>query len=190
MNPEISKSRGFVNSGAAARGARKLDSRTVKNRWLAIPVPLVLLLACGTDEPARRPEPAKSQSATDAAFPPHGPIELRYAPPPAEGTLFQLQVKYEGRTEVQNEGANAGDPEYLDEQVQMELDYRQLSSPRLRRRLRRRSSSMRCAGASCASAGGERGLEVATTASARSRTTRSRSTCGCAAEGRLTRARS
>ena len=123
---ELSKSPSFVKSGATARAARGLDSRTVKTRWLAILLPLAALVACGTDEPARRPEPAKTEAASDPAFPPQGPIELRYAPPPAEGTLFQLQVKYEGRTEVQNEGPNAGDPEFLDELIQMELDYRQL----------------------------------------------------------------
>ena len=126
MTPEISKSHGFVNRAAAARAASELDSRTVRVRWLAIPLPLALVLGCGTDEPARRPEPPKPTSASEAEFPPHGPIELRYAPPPAEGTLYQLQVKYDGRTEVQNEGPNAGDPEFLDELIQMELDYRQL----------------------------------------------------------------
>ncbi len=123
---EISKSRGVVNSGAAARVARGLDSGAVKTRWLATLLPLALLYACGTDEPARKPEPAKAGSASDAAFPPHGPIELRYTPPPAEGTLFQLQVKYEGRSELQDEGPSARDPELLDELVQMELDYRQI----------------------------------------------------------------
>ena len=84
------------------------------------------MCACGTDEPARRPEPANPDSASDAEFPPHGPIELRYKPPPPEGTLFQLQVKYEGRTEVMDEGPTGGAAQNLDELVQLELDYRQL----------------------------------------------------------------
>jgi len=131
-------------------------------RWLATLLPLALLYACGTDEPARKPEPVKAESASDAAFPPHGPIELRYAPPPAEGTLYQLQVKYEGRTEVQDEGPLGRDPEFLDELLQMEIDYRQvpvatpaagdfassLELDALRRRVNRMPP------------GGERGLEV------------------------------
>ena len=68
----------------------------------------------------------KSDDAPLAEFPPHGPIELRYSPPPPEGTLFQLQLKYEGRSEVKGEGPNAGAPQTLDELVQLELDYRQL----------------------------------------------------------------
>jgi hypothetical protein len=134
----------------------------VKTRWLATLVPLALLLACGTDEPARKIEPAKAEAASDTPFPPHGPVDLRYAPPPAEGTLFQLQVKYEGRTEVQDEGPLGRDPELLDEQLQLELDYRQLpvaaptsanfaSSLELDA-LRRRVSRI--------PPGGERGLEV------------------------------
>ncbi len=162
MNPEISKSRVLVNSGTSERAARELDSRTVKTRWLATLLPLAILLACGTDEPARKTETVNASSAADAAFPPHGPIELRYAPPPAKGTLFQLQVKYEGRTEIQDEGPMGRDPEFLDEQLHMELDYRQLpvetpaagdfaSSLELDA-LRRRVSRI--------PPGGERGLEI------------------------------
>lgn len=120
----------------------------------------MLALGCGTEEPARKPDAANT--AADAAFPPHGPIELRYTAPPAGGTLYQLQVKYEGRTEIQDEGANAGDPEFLDEQLQMEIDYRQLpvetptagdvASSLVLDALRRRMTRL--------PPGGERGLEV------------------------------
>ncbi|MEX2207378.1 MAG: hypothetical protein WEF50_14210 [Myxococcota bacterium] len=98
----------------------------MKTRRLALLLPFALLLGCGTDEPARKTAPVKVELAPDAPFPPQGPIELRYAPPPAEGTLYQLQIKYEGRTEIQDEGPIGRDPEYLDEQMQMELDYRQV----------------------------------------------------------------
>lgn len=159
---EISKSRRPVNSGAAARVAHGLNSGAVMTRWLATLLPLALLYACGTDEPARKPEPAKAERASDAAFPPHGPIELRYTPPPAEGTLYQLQVKYEGRTEVQDEGPSGRDPELLDELLQMEIDYLQvpvatpaagdLASSLELDALRRRVNRM--------PPGGERGLEI------------------------------
>jgi len=95
-------------------------------RNLAILSSVAFALACGTDEPARRPEPAKPERASEADFPPHGPIELHYKLPPPEGTLFQLQVKYEGRTEVVDEGPSGGDAQNLDELMQMEIDYRQL----------------------------------------------------------------
>jgi hypothetical protein len=134
----------------------------VRTRWPAALLPVALLLACGTDEPARESEPARAAYATDAPFPPQGPVELRYAPPPAEGTLFQLLVKYEGRTEIRDEGPVGRDPELLDEQLQMELDYRQLpvetptegdvASSLVLDALRRRVSRM--------PPGGERGLEV------------------------------
>jgi hypothetical protein len=123
---ELSKVRAPVNSGPAACESRGLDSRPVKTRWLAFLLPFALVLGCGTDEPARKTAAAKASSAADAPFPPHGPVELRYAPPPAEGTLYQLQVKYEGRTEVQDEGPMGRDPEFLDEQLQLEVDYRQV----------------------------------------------------------------
>ena len=107
-------------------GFGTLDSRAVKTRWLAAIPWIALALACSSDEPARKREPASPTISSDASFPPHGPIELRYAPPPAEGTLYQLQVKYEGRSEVTDDGANARGTQIVDELMQMELDYRQL----------------------------------------------------------------
>lgn len=93
---------------------------------LEILIPVVLILACSANQPARKPDLAESERAYDGQFPPQGPIELRYRLPPAEGTLFQLQVKYEGRMEVLSEGVNSGESETLDELLQMEVDYRQL----------------------------------------------------------------
>jgi hypothetical protein len=122
MNPELSKPARSVKPGP-------LDSHPVTRRpgalasWLCLP--LALLLGCGTDEPARRASAAKPADALDAQFPPLGPIELRHAAPPAEGTLYQLQIRFEGRSEVQGQGPNAGDPQFVDELLQMELDYRQ-----------------------------------------------------------------
>lgn len=124
---------------------------------------LAFALGCGTDEPARKPDSAKAAGAVEGAFPPHGPIVLRYSAPPAEGTLYQLHVKYEGRTEIQGEGVRAADEaEFLDEFLQLEIDYRQLpvdtptagdvASSLVLDALRRRVARM--------PPGGEHGLEI------------------------------
>ncbi len=126
MNPEISKSLNRVNSRSEPAAPPGLDSREVKARLLAILLPLALALACSADEPTRKPAPIRIDPMVDANFPPKGPIELRPTAPPAEGTLFQLQLKYEGRSEALNEASSTATPETLDELMQLELDYRQV----------------------------------------------------------------
>jgi hypothetical protein len=85
---------------------------------------LAIPLACSSSGPV---EKSKPKSTSETPFPPHGPVELRYSAGPAEGTLYQLVIRYEGRTEVASEQDFAADPDTADELVQMELDYR---SPR------------------------------------------------------------
>jgi len=90
-------------------------------------LPLSIALACSAGEPARKPEPHPSARAYDGSFPPRGPIVLRPATPPAEGTLYQLQMKYEGRSEVLRENSTTDGPETLDELLLFELDYLQVA---------------------------------------------------------------
>ena len=96
-------------------------------RIATILLPLAIALACSADEPARKPEPRQPARTYDGSFPPQGPIVLRPAPPPAEGTLYQLQMKYEGRSELLREDSRTDKPETLDELLLFELDYRQIA---------------------------------------------------------------
>lgn len=93
-------------------------------RPLAVVLLLAIASACSSSGPVEKPKAASS--AAEAPFPPHGPIDLHYRAGPAEGTLYQLVIRYEGRSEVQSETEYAGDPTTVDELVQMELDYRQI----------------------------------------------------------------
>ena len=104
--------------------ARLLDSRAVRIRWLAVALLLSFANACSSSGPAEKP--AKKSSAAEAPFPPHGPIDLHYRAGGAEGTLYQLQIRYEGRSEVTLEKEFSRDPDVADELLQMELDYRQI----------------------------------------------------------------
>jgi hypothetical protein len=89
-------------------------------------------LACASSAPVPKTGTSNAPRAapapfSEAAFPPTGPIELRPAQPPPEGTLFQLLMSYEGRTEVADErpGASAAS-QNVDEKVSLEIDYREM----------------------------------------------------------------
>jgi hypothetical protein len=88
-----------------------------------------LVLACASGTPAPKTEhgAVKSAPAHDGAFPPTGPIELRPAIGPPEGTLYQLLMSYEGRTEVADDrpGASPDATQSVDEKTALELDFRQ-----------------------------------------------------------------
>jgi hypothetical protein len=86
----------------------------------------VLACASGAPEPKATSGAAKHSTSAEIAFPPTGPVELRAANAPAEGTLYQLVVTYEGRTEIAEEGPGAQDPQTLDEKTLLEIDYRQM----------------------------------------------------------------
>jgi len=122
MSLEISNRRRAVK--------RALCWRAVKLRSWAPGGVLLLLaalaLACA---PGERAKVERSAPVTGdvAAFPPVGPIALRPSPPPAEGTLFQMLTSYSGRTEVTEEGGAAHDePQTLDEEWALQVDYREL----------------------------------------------------------------
>jgi hypothetical protein len=65
------------------------------------------------------------------AFPPMGPIELRPTNAPPEGTLYQVLMSYEGRTEITDErpGAGGENSQSVDEKVALEVDFRQMPVP-------------------------------------------------------------
>jgi hypothetical protein len=88
----------------------------------------LLVLACAScaAEP-KTAEAPRHEPALASPFPPTGPVELRIAKPPPEGTLYQLLVSYEGRSEVSEEGPGVhADPQMLDEKTSLEIDYRQM----------------------------------------------------------------
>lgn len=91
-------------------------------------VAVVFALACSSAEgPAPEEAPEPVSPSPELVFPPQGAVELRFSPPPAEGALYQLLLKYEGRTEVAPTGDHADrDAEVVDELLQLELDYRQM----------------------------------------------------------------
>jgi len=87
----------------------------------------VLACASGAPEPASTPIARRHEPSTPIAFPPTGPIALRPAKAPPEGTLYQILVDYQGRTEVALEGPGTQpDPEMVDEKTSLELYYRQM----------------------------------------------------------------
>ncbi len=117
---EISKSRAEVN--------RKLDSAPVRRGWI---VAGWLVLACASGTPAPTEHTSEKHAAGgDASFPPHGPVDLRPANAPAEGTLYQVLMSYDGRSEVADDrkGATA-EAQTLDERTSLELDFRQVPVP-------------------------------------------------------------
>ena len=85
---------------------------------------LAIANACSSPGPAEKPR-VPTAAASETPFPPHGPVDLHYRAGPTEGTLYQLVVRYEGRTEAQSQ-SEVADPENVAEFVQMELDYRQM----------------------------------------------------------------
>jgi hypothetical protein len=85
----------------------------------------VALLACSSTGPA--PEKVTHAKALEQEFPPTGPVSLAAQAPPADGVLYQLLMKYEGRNEVTLKGQYSyEDPQNTGELVQLELDYREL----------------------------------------------------------------
>jgi hypothetical protein len=98
----------------------------VKTRSFFV-IALVLSVACSSAGPDPKLEREPASRPSEKPFPPHGAVELRFAPPPPEGALYQLLVKYEGRTENQPQGKDAErDAQSIDELLQLELDYHQL----------------------------------------------------------------
>jgi len=85
---------------------------------------LGLALACASDAPEKHAKGAATGDASDAAFPPSGPVVLRPAPPPAKGTLYRLLTNYEGRTELTEEGHDDGNS--VEELWSLQVDFRQL----------------------------------------------------------------
>ena len=86
-----------------------------------------LFLACASDPEPKATAPAvhrPTEAAGLAEFPPTGPIELRPKSTPADGTLYQVLMTYEGRTEVTKEIKNAPEPDSLMEKLSVEIDYR------------------------------------------------------------------
>ncbi|HTO05668.1 MAG TPA: hypothetical protein VMR86_01310 [Myxococcota bacterium] len=88
---------------------------------------LVLALGCASP-PGEKVDVHPGRAAAEAAieFPPTGPVELRPRPSPPEGTLYQLVVSYDGRTEVMDEQRQTIDPESVNDKFSIEIDYRQL----------------------------------------------------------------
>jgi hypothetical protein len=93
-------------------------------------VAVVFALACSSPEgpdPAPKQVPETVAPAHEQAFPPQGPVDLRFSSPPAEGALYQLLLNYEGRSEVAPTGDHADrDAQVVDELLQLELNYRQM----------------------------------------------------------------
>jgi hypothetical protein len=81
-------------------------------------------LACAASAPQPKATAHKHEAAAEVAFPPTGPIELRAANTPPEGTLYRVFTSYQGRSEV-TEGAH-GEPKTVDEKTSVEIDYRQM----------------------------------------------------------------
>jgi len=103
--------------------------------WLATFA--VLALGCTASAPlpeaslpgaASEPAPAPRKPPPDFVFPPTGPVTLRPGAPPPEGTLYQILVEYEGRTETVDDSSEAAqrDPDTVDEKTALEIDYRDL----------------------------------------------------------------
>ena len=90
-----------------------------------------LALACASGAPAPTDHASqKHAAANDGAFPPTGPVDLHPANAPPEGTLYQVLVSYEGRSEVTDDRPGSTDePHTLEERLSLELDFRQVPVP-------------------------------------------------------------
>ena len=89
----------------------------------------LVALACASSAPEQKPGRAPAHHASaNVPFPPTGPVELHAAAAPAEGTIYQVFVTYEGRSEGTEEkpGGVIGEPQMLDEKTSVEIDYRQM----------------------------------------------------------------
>ncbi|MFI5317297.1 MAG: hypothetical protein ACHQ6T_16475 [Myxococcota bacterium] len=88
----------------------------------------IFALACASSAPEPRPTPApvRRSAPREIAFPPTGPVELRPESAPAEGTLYQLVMKTEGRTEITTNGPGSHESQMVDEKTSLEIDYRQM----------------------------------------------------------------
>jgi hypothetical protein len=88
-----------------------------------------MALACASSVPEHTSGPAHHASA-NIEFPPTGPVELHAAPAPAEGTLYQILVTYEGRSELTElKSAGRNEPQTVDEKTALQIDYRQMPVP-------------------------------------------------------------
>jgi len=101
--------------------ADAVDSRAVRYCWAVLGW---VALACAASAPQPKATAHKHEAAAEVAFPPTGPIELRAANTPPEGTLYRVFTSYQGRSEV-TEGAH-GEPKTVDEKTSVEIDYRQM----------------------------------------------------------------
>jgi hypothetical protein len=86
------------------------------------------LLACASSTTEERKSAHSERAAGPAIeFPPTGPVALHAAAAPAEGTLYQILVTYEGRTELtEQKSAGQSEPQTVDEKTTLEIDYRQM----------------------------------------------------------------
>lgn len=87
-------------------------------------------LACASETPAPKStsDAPQAEASSEIAFPPTGPIELRPSGGPLEGTLYQVLMSYEGRTEVNDDRPEASEDasQSVDERTSLELDFRQM----------------------------------------------------------------
>jgi hypothetical protein len=97
----------------------------VKHRWVVLGW-VALACASSTPEPKATPAPVRRAAPREIAFPPTGPVELRPENAPADGTLYQLLMDTEGRSEVTTEGPGSHDSQTVDEKTSLEIDYRQM----------------------------------------------------------------
>jgi len=99
----------------------------VKLRWAALGW-VALACASGAPAPEHASNAAKAAESAEIAFPPTGPVDLRPAGSPHEGTLYQLLMSYEGRTEVSEDrpGASEDRTRMVDEKVSLQIDYREM----------------------------------------------------------------
>ena len=87
----------------------------------------LLAIACASGTPEKAAQHAAHGTAAAGQFPPTGPITLKPPTPPPEGTIYQLVVGYEGRSEVSEDSkGSTAEPTTFDEKTLIEIDYRQM----------------------------------------------------------------
>jgi hypothetical protein len=72
--------------------------------------------------------PAARSAPANFVFPPTGPSEIHPGTGSPEGTLYQIVLEYEGRTEIVDDRPKAvqADADIVDEKTSLEVDYRAL----------------------------------------------------------------